>query len=696
MEKNKRNIIILAIVFAITIIVTYSNHFNNGFHLDDICAIPDNIYIRDMKNFTLFFTDMKTFSSNTNDLGYRPVVTASTAIDYWLGGGLKPFWFHMSMFTVFIMQGVLMFFLFLKIVNAENKHNWNNYFVLFAAAWYMIHPGNAETINYIIQRADSFSTFFVILGLVMFIFSKFSRRYFLYLIPVFLGILSKETAVMFPLFLFIYVFLFEKNVGLSDFFGGKNTKAAWSSVKVVLPALLLTLAAAFFVQYISLKQTTNSGFLNNVGGGSNSTYHFQYMITQPYVLLTYFLQYLVPIGLSTDPDITVISSFSDLRLWIGFLFIGGLIYLSFLTSRYKEWRPFAFGILWFIIASIPTSVLAALSQVSNSHRLFFPYVGICLSVSWALYMFVLKIIPVFEEKLFKRVLVFIISLILISNSYATWQRNEVWDNEDNLWKDIVQKNPGNARALMNYGLSCMEKGDFFEAEYYYRKALKLWPNWVYLHINMGILKNAMGQSVEAENWFKSSISVELNGVESYYYYARFLYEKGNKPMAASYLEKAISISSAHIRSRILLMMIYAEQERWDALRSLANSTLQIDSSEPNALRYLKISETGKSETTTLEEELKNKPTEDGYLSLSVMYYQKKDFEKCINACNEVLKINPKSADAYNNIGSACNSMQMWDKGIEACEKALKIKPDFALARNNLNWAKTEKMRMNSK
>ena len=187
MKKEKLITLIIALVLMLGLLLTYSNHFNNGFHFDDSHTISNNVYIRNIGNFFTFFTDMRTFGSMPDNLGYRPVVTASTAIDYWIGGGYKPFYFHLSMFLVFVLQGVLMFFMFLKIFSVSYKHEWTKFIVLFATAWYMFHPGNAETINYIIARSDSFSTFFVILGLVCYMRSGFCRKYLLYLIPVALG-----------------------------------------------------------------------------------------------------------------------------------------------------------------------------------------------------------------------------------------------------------------------------------------------------------------------------------------------------------------------------------------------------------------------------------------------------------------------------------------------------------------------------
>lgn len=689
--KRKYAIWGIALLLLAGTIYTYSNHFNNDFHFDDTHTISNNLYIQNIKNIPLFFTDMNTNSSMPDNLGYRPITTMSTAIDYWLGGGLKPFYFHLSVFIIFVLQGILMFFMFFKIFNISYKHVWGVYIAFFATALFMLHPGNAETINYICQRADSFSTFFVILGLLLYMEPKVCRKFGIYLIAPVLGVLSKETATMFPLLLFVYILFFEKKMSAIDFFSFKKIKETLNAIKRTIPAFLVTFAAIMLVQLVSYYQSINSGFLYTTADSMG--YHFKYLITQPYVLLTYFLQFIVPIGLSSDPDITVVESASDIRMWVGFLFIFLVVFLSFVASRSEKGRPIAFGLLWFLIASIPTSVLAALTQVSNSHRLFFPYVGLAIAISWAIYLFILKIQPVFKGSAYSRTIIIIAFIILAAYAYGTMQRNEVWRTEDSLWYDISQKNPENPRALMNYGLSRMSAGDYFEAEYYFRKSLKIWPNWTYLHINMGILQEAQGKAAEAEQWFLSAINSGANNPEPYYYYARSLNNKGQKQLAIANLQTAISISPAHMNSRFLLMGIYSEQGLWDLLRDLANSTLQISPNDANALKYLQMAEGKKSSIDMQAEEIAKNPTPEGYLTISMSYYQVGQYEKCIEACNSALKLNPNYAEAYNNICSAYNAMQKWDEGIKACEKALEIKSDFARARNNLNWAKTEKAKL---
>jgi tetratricopeptide (TPR) repeat protein len=685
------------------IIVTWSNHFNNGFHFDDSHTINNNIYIRDIGNMPMIFTQAKAFGSMPNNLGFEPVTTGSTAIDYYVSKkdpfginkdkkyeeGLIPFYYHLPMFIFFLLQGVLMFFLLLAIFNISYKSEMNVYLALFAIAWYLLHPGNAETVNYICQRAEIFSTFFVVLGVLLYARSPFCRKYFIYLIPPVIGVFSKETATMFPALLFLYIFFFEKKLSVMDFFRRKKIRETWSAIKKSLPAFIVLFAAIMSIQILLYVQTASSGSLHS--GNTAEHYFSNYLKTQPYVLLTYFLQFFVPMGLSSDPDLEVFTTYSDPRMWAGFLFIIALVAVSVLASRSEKGRPIAFGFFWFLVASIPTSVLAALSQVSNSHRLYFPYVGLVIAVVWALYLFIDKIKVVFSGKSFAVTVISLAALLLVANAYGTSERNKVWKTDASLWADIVQKSPGNARALMNYGLSKMESGDFWEAEYYYRKALALWPNWCYIRINLGILKNAQGLEDEAEQWFLSAIRVAGNSQEPFYYYGRFCYEHKMPEKAILYLNQAIAISQGDLKSRYLIMSIYADLGQWENLKSTALSTLQLIPGDATSSRYLEMANTKNTNSALTAEEVSKNPSAEGYLSLSVTYYNQKEFQKCIEACQEALKFKPDYAEAYNNICSAYNELGKWDLAIEACEKALKINPQFERASNNLKWAQSQKV-----
>jgi hypothetical protein len=85
--RDNRTLYFPGVILLIVVIAAYSNHFHNGFHFDDAHTIVNNIYIRDIGNIPLFFKDGTTFSSLPSNQSYRPVVSASLALDYLMGRG---------------------------------------------------------------------------------------------------------------------------------------------------------------------------------------------------------------------------------------------------------------------------------------------------------------------------------------------------------------------------------------------------------------------------------------------------------------------------------------------------------------------------------------------------------------------------------------------------------------------------------
>ena len=182
-------------------------------------------------------------------------------------------------------------------------------------------------------------------------------------------------------------------------------------------------------------------------------------------------------------------------------------------SERKKTAPITFGILWFFVALIPTSSLHPLVQVSNSHRMFFPYIGLALAVSWAFAMLCFKYEKFLIAKTWRTTAVSVLfSVVLIGYAYGAHVRNEVWDSGENLWYDVTVKSPKNGRGLMNYGLVKMRNGEYAEAEEYFTKALEFLPYWTYTNINMAVLKDAMGKTSRVKlNGIGKSTNMALKG-----------------------------------------------------------------------------------------------------------------------------------------------------------------------------------------
>src|SRR6202522_2168683 len=116
-----KGIRVAALLLPLAVALVYSDHFQNGFHFDDFHTVNNNPYIRSLQNARLFFTDPSTFSVLPANRTYRPLVTLSLAIDYWLGSGLKPFYFHLDAFLWYLVQLALMLALFRHILRLASE-----------------------------------------------------------------------------------------------------------------------------------------------------------------------------------------------------------------------------------------------------------------------------------------------------------------------------------------------------------------------------------------------------------------------------------------------------------------------------------------------------------------------------------------------------------------------------------------------
>jgi len=547
----------------------------------------------------------------------------------------------------------------------------------FAVFWYLLHPVNTETINYVISRSDSLSTLFIVIAFVLYIYSPFCRRWHLYLIPIAIGALAKLPAVMFAPLLFVYLACFERPISLSDI-ASKSELAKLKSIFITtLPAFLL---CGFMFIFVDLMEDVS---LSVAGGGIPRSH---YLMTQSYVILYYFTRFFLPVDLTADTDWTAFNSVFDLHVLIGVAFVLLLVFIAKITYANAKHRPISFGIIWFMLALLPSSSIIPLSEVLNHHRLFFPYVGLTISVCWSIHLMLTRAQKSLQAKaLFKPLVLLSAILILSGSAYGTYQRNEVWKTEETLWYDVTLKSPKNPRALMNYGLALMSRGDYAGAETYFDRGLNLVPYYSNLHVNKAIVKDAMNQPAEAERFFKNGVVYGSDKPVSYFFYGRFLNKHGRIPEAVQHLNKALELTQAYLPARSLLMRIYYEQSEFEKLALLANQMLQIVPNNQEAVNYLNLSK-GKSRLDIAMENARTNKTPENLVTLSLAYYEAHQFENSIDAAQSALKLRPDYADAYNNICAGYNGQKMWDKAIDACEEAVRLNPHFQLAKNNLAWA----------
>lgn len=180
--------------------------------------------------------------------------------------------------------------------------------------------------------------------------------------------------------------------------------SAKRAFRIALPSLLLGIGLLVFLDSMNAPGWKS-------GGGSLHAYVW----TQPFV------------------------QWYDTRAVAGYAFVALLVALIF-----RARAAVAFGLAWFAIALLPTSVFP-LAEVANEHRIFLAYIGLVLAASTLVRT---------------RAHASIAVALLLAHAIGTHERNKVWRTEETLWADVVLKSPANGRAWMNYGLTHMAAGRY--------------------------------------------------------------------------------------------------------------------------------------------------------------------------------------------------------------------------------------------
>ena len=603
-----------AIAALALLIAAYGNHFQNGFHFDDDHTIVSNAYLRQLSFVPRYFVDATTSSVLPGNRSYRPVLQTTLALDYWAGSGYHPAVFQIDTFFWFLLQLAGMFWLFATVARRAGAEPA---FAIVPTAVYGLHPVCAETVNYIIQRGEIISTCGVVLALAVYGSAPAWRRSGLYLTPLVIGSLAKPPALVFPALLFAYLTLIER-------------RSAAAAARASAPALVVVAVVAAW----TIERTPPTFVPGGVAAWS-------YWLTQPFVALRYFVAFFAPIGLSADNDWRPLETIADSRAIVGLAFLAAVGWMAARTARRTDTGPVAFGLVWFLLALVPTA-LFPLAEVGNDHRMFFPFIGLTLAVCWAV-SWRWRTGPRTLTR--RRAAVALIALVLVAEGVGVHARNQVWRTDESLWRDVTVKSPTNGRGLMNYGLARMSQGDFPTATEYFQRALGFTPRYALLHINLAIAYGGGGRLADAEREFNEAIRLAPDDWRSHYYYGRWLRQIRRSDDALAELELAARQNPADLETAREL----------EAARAVP---------------------------------AKNTP--EGLLERSLAAYREGRFQECIDLARAALQVRPGYAEAYNNIAAGHIALGEWDEGIAAAAEALRLKPDLTVARSNIAFARRQK------
>jgi hypothetical protein len=365
----------------------------------------------------------------------RPLATVGFAFDYWLGGK-NPWGYKFHSLLVHLVNALLVFALLRRLLDlaafSRGATNVSAVAAFSIALIWAIHPLQISTVLYVVQRMETLSLTFVLLGLLAYLRGRSHQRegrsgwIWLALSGALaaIALLSKESAALFPL----YTLGLELSVLR---FAARDTSTS-RFLRYAYGFGIVTALAAYCI--FILPTNLSSGPLD---GRNFSMY--ERVLSQMRILPMYIGQMILPLPqyLTFYYDDYPVSTgwLSPPTTLLGALFLAGLLVLAWMM-RVKN-PLFSLGVFWFFAAHAITSNVLNLELVFE-HRNYFALLGVLLALAS-----LIARIPSRNDNTFRYLAV---GVFAATFAFLASMRAATWGQELNLATELVSKNPQSARA----------------------------------------------------------------------------------------------------------------------------------------------------------------------------------------------------------------------------------------------------------
>jgi len=325
--------------------------------------------------------------------------------------------------------------------------------------------------------------------------------YILSIISFFLGLSTKEAAIVTPILILLFDLYF-----VSDSDKGKNFRAR---LKYHLPFWIMVIAGFFYY----------SGYI-----ASPAMYRrpwLMHIFTELKVFVEYLRLLIFPFGLNIDHDIKASISF-DSSVIISIIIITGLLLIALFLR--KRNRGLSFSILWFFLNLAP--FLTIRLQDYMAERWVY-----AASIGFALFVSELLIILLGKHK---KILVFAVVCLTVFFGILTHMRNDIYKDPITLWRDAVKKSPDKIRPYTNLCAYHVERREMDRAIEVCEAAINKGSNQAETYINLAtayFFKNDLdnAEKILLSMADKKAVMANVSNtvMEVYYYNLGSIY-KGKK------------------------------------------------------------------------------------------------------------------------------------------------------------------------
>ncbi len=646
-------------VLAVAALLAYANSFSVPLLFDDWLTITDNPKLRQVWPIWSALSPPE----NTG-VGGRPIANLSFVLNYALSGeSLRGF--HAGNLLIHFAAALALFGVVrrtLRLPKLRERFGGAASLLGFAAAaLWMLHPVQTQSVTYISQRTESLMGFFYFLTLYAFIRATQADRTWrwsaLAVASCFAGMATKEGMVTAPVMILLYDYAFLTG-SVSE-----SWRRRWR--------LHLSLAAGWILLAMLMGGLHGRG----VGFGRGMT-AWTYLLIECGAIFRY-------LSLAFWPFPLVFDHGTDLGApsWPQVAGAAGLVGLAGLTL-YGLWRRPVVGFLlaWFLITLAPTSSIVPIPmQPISENRVYVPLAGVLTGLAVFVYVYGGR---------FSRV---VLAAGGVALATLTWARNHDYRSEVALWEDTVAKRPASSRAHCNYGRALQEVGRLAEAKEQHLIALRLRPDYAEAHFNVAGVFGRLGQPDEALAHARRAVELDPRDQSALYNLGVAYTQKGMVHEAIAAYEAALRVRSDSAATHSNLALLLIQVRRLPEVISHAQTALRLSPDLIDA-RYalacgLALSGRMAEATPLFQEVVRMQPMNaDAQQNLGISLHHAGRLDEAIACFDAAVRANPQHLDARVNLANTLVTRGRHAEAISHYELLLGVKPKAADLRVNYGIA----------
>lgn len=465
----------------------------------------------------------------------RPLLMFTYWLNFQQSGADSTFGYHLTNLFLHFCNSVLVFFAVRKVLSwASLEELTIRILALFAAGLFLLHPLQTESVSYIASRSETLSVFFALAAYAVFLYRKSAdlsvpRVLCILLLLAAAGLSKEHTAVLPALFI------------LTDFYWNFEFSVSriWRNWKLYVPV-------AIGVGYGAVKILAILRYNQTAGFHIRGLNWYQYFFTECRVIWTYIRLFFIPAGQNLDPEVAISRSLTDHGAVFG---LAGLLIVTALAWIYRKRFPIAsYGWFVWLILLAPTSSFVPLRDPMAERRMYLPFIGLLF----------ITVEFLRRWKVSRNALLGALALVLAMESVLTYQRNLLWSNTVDIWKDTVAKSPKKYRPRFQLARAEYDAGSCSEsAEQYQAIAGMVRPRYDLL-LDWALAADCAGNSQQALQQFQESARLHPNA-HTYSQIGMEYGKMGKYPEALDALQKAENSNSDFAMTYYYRGNIYAIQ-----------------------------------------------------------------------------------------------------------------------------------------